>query len=181
MPCWLTHILTRSFLALVEDSLHPSAFRNLLSLTSPRGPTLLSLSSSSPPSLTVALRSRWALFFSHFSFPPPSIHIHHILLLSVIFVSLLFSAICPPPSSSLAEFNPKACCGLLCGVSTQSQSPGFGSAVTPSLSFSPLSVLACRVCLSAAPLMDLSVAGFTAHSALAHVTRHDLHLIRGSR
>lgn len=84
-----------------------------------------------------------AIFFS------PSIHVHHILLLSVIFVSLLFSAICPPPSSSLAEFNPRACCGLLCGASTQSQSPGFGSAVTPSLSFSPLSVLARRVCLSA--------------------------------
>lgn len=66
MPRRLTHILTHCFLALVEDSLHPSAFRNLLSLTSPRGPTLLSLSSSSPPSLTVALRSRWALFFSHF-------------------------------------------------------------------------------------------------------------------
>lgn len=180
MPRWLTHILTHSFLALVEDSLHPSAFRNLL--TSPRGPTLLSLSSSSPPSLTVALRSCWALFCSHFFHPSEHPRSPHFAPERYFCLSPFLSNLPPPLHSPVwLSLIPKACCGLLCGVSTQSQSPGFGSAVTPSLSFSPLSVLACRVCLSAAPLMDLSVAGFTAHSALTHVTRHDLHLIRGSR
>lgn len=72
-------------LALVEDSLHLSAFKNLLSLFS-QGPALLSLSSSSPL-LTLSLLDLCSMCFIHFQFFYTARHLCslYILFLSVIF------------------------------------------------------------------------------------------------
>lgn len=152
-----------------------------------KGPALLPFSSF-PHCLS--LSDLPALFlilcFRHFFLPCSSTCLHCILLLVVIFVFLLFllSATVAP---CLAEFNSQTrfCSFLLCRASTQSQPPPFSFRchtlpVFSSSSFFRLSS-PCHVCLSASALTDLSVGGLQHVSALASVTRDDLHLIRGSR
>lgn len=120
----LTHTLTRP-LALGEDSLYLSAFRNLLSLTSPRAQLSylysLHLSLLTPSVLDLV---GCVLFISHSS-TLLSIRVHYIFrLFGVIFVCLVAYQ-CPfflsryslnILPSCLAEFNLKVGCGLLCRV-----------------------------------------------------------------
>lgn len=124
-----THTPTRP-LALGEDSLHLSAFRNLLSLTSPGAPTLLSLSSSSLPSHTVRLRSCWDVFYSfpvlvpHFHYTFPSLALFFVCQRPLFLSRCTVLIFCPPPSC-LARFNLKVHGGLLCRVSTLSRASRF--------------------------------------------------------
>lgn len=165
-----THTPTRP-LALGEDSLHLSAFRNLLSLTSPGAPTLLSLSSSSLPSHTVRLRSCWDVFYSfpvlvpHFHYTFPSLALFFVCQRPLFLSRCTVLIFCPPPCVSPGLIS-KCKCRLCLGHQD------FCFTVTPSLVFFPLSVPACRVCL----LWD-----YSKFLQRRDVTRDDLHLIRAPR
>lgn len=96
----LAHTLKHP-LALVEDSLHLSAFKNLLSLFS-EGPALLSLSSSSPL-LTLSLLDLCSMCFIHFQFFYTARHLCslYILFCSVIFDCLLIIVLLSSRGTSL--------------------------------------------------------------------------------
>lgn len=83
----LAHTLKHP-LALVEDSLHLSAFKNLLSLFS-QGPALLSLSSSSPL-LTLSLLDLCSMCFIHFQFFYTA---RHLCSLYILFCSVIFDCL----------------------------------------------------------------------------------------
>lgn len=184
----LTDTLTPP-LALGEDSLYLSAFRNLLSLTSPRAqlfylcPLHLSLLTLSVLDLVGCV-----LFIFH-SFTPLSIHVHYIFRSVVLFLSVsppinvLLSSrgtvliFCPPVSPRLISKYAVVYCAE-CRLCLRHQDLVLLS--HPRCLF-PLSVPACRVCLSALVLMDLSVVGLQHVSAVANVARDDLHLITAPR
>lgn len=83
----LAHTLKHP-LALVEDSPHLSAFKNLLSLFS-QGPALLSLSSSSPL-LTLSLLDLCSMCFIHFQFFYTA---RHLCSLYILFCSVIFDCL----------------------------------------------------------------------------------------
>lgn len=147
------------------------------------GPALLLLS------LSVALRTPCALLL---------FFVLGIFFLSTSSICLLFarryfrlppslSKRAPPSPVCLSSIPKRVFCGfLLCRGSTQSQPLPFTFRChTPAcLLFSfffPRPSSLGHACLSASALMDLSVGRLQQVSALASVTRDDLHLIRGWR
>lgn len=151
-----------------------------------KGPALLPFSSFSH---CLSLSDLPALFlilcFRHFFSSPLPAPVFTAFFSSSLFSSSSFSQQpWPPVWQSLIPKRVFAAF-LLCRASTRSQPPPFSfrchtlPVFSSSSFFHPSSP--CHVCLSASALMDLSVGGLQHVSALASVTRDDLHLIRGSR
>lgn len=121
------------------------------------------------------------LFIFH-AFTPLSLHVHYILFFNVIFVCLaayqrpLFLIFCPAVSPSLIS----KCAAVYCAECRLCPRHQDLVPLSHPRCLFMLSVPACRVCLSASVLMDLSVVGLQ-HVQLANVTYNDLHLIRALR